>query len=235
MKILILGDGLLGTEIEKQTSWDYISRRKNNIDFCDIASYKHLLKDYNVIINCIGYTKTYSDEKKLHWDINYKGVAELSKYCNKNMIKLVHISTDYIYANSKENSTEVDIPVHCSNWYGYTKLLGDAVVQLECSDYLLIRTSFKPRPFPYNKAIISQTSNVDYVDVISKLIISLIYSNAKGIYNVGTQVKTIYDLAVQTMPNIEKSYEILHESMPTNVSMDVSKMNNILEKAFVYE
>ncbi len=30
---LILGDGWLGTELVKQTGWDYISRKKDGIDF----------------------------------------------------------------------------------------------------------------------------------------------------------------------------------------------------------
>ena len=31
MKIVILGDGLLGSELVKQTNWDYISRKKDGI------------------------------------------------------------------------------------------------------------------------------------------------------------------------------------------------------------
>ena len=33
MRVLIIGDGLLGSEIIKQTGWDYISRKKDQIDF----------------------------------------------------------------------------------------------------------------------------------------------------------------------------------------------------------
>jgi hypothetical protein len=29
MKVLVLGDGLLGNEIIKQTNWDYLSRKKD--------------------------------------------------------------------------------------------------------------------------------------------------------------------------------------------------------------
>ena len=40
---LILGDGWLGAELVKKTNWDYISRKKNGIDFTDINSYKDYL------------------------------------------------------------------------------------------------------------------------------------------------------------------------------------------------
>ena len=49
---LILGDGLLGSELHKQTGWDYISRKKDGIDFTDIDSYKNYILDYYEVINC---------------------------------------------------------------------------------------------------------------------------------------------------------------------------------------
>jgi dTDP-4-dehydrorhamnose reductase len=39
MKVLVLGYGLLGSEIVKQTNWDFISREKDNIDFTNLESY----------------------------------------------------------------------------------------------------------------------------------------------------------------------------------------------------
>ena len=63
MKNLILGDGLLGSELVKQTGWNYISRKKDGIDFTDYSTYEYLLESYNEIINCIAYTDTYSGEK----------------------------------------------------------------------------------------------------------------------------------------------------------------------------
>ena len=39
LKVLVLGDGLLGSEIVKQTNWDYISRKTgfdiNNLNVID--------------------------------------------------------------------------------------------------------------------------------------------------------------------------------------------------------
>jgi dTDP-4-dehydrorhamnose reductase len=66
-------------------------------------------------------TLIHTQKRDLHWDINYKFVHELILFCNKNDIKLVHISTDYLYSGSVSNASESDVPVHCNNWYGYTK------------------------------------------------------------------------------------------------------------------
>jgi len=77
-KILIIGNGLLGSEIYKQTQWDVISRKYNNFDFDNINTYVKYLYDYDQIINCVAYTKTYSEKKEKHWNTNYKAVADLT-------------------------------------------------------------------------------------------------------------------------------------------------------------
>jgi dTDP-4-dehydrorhamnose reductase len=218
-KIIVLGDGLLGSEIVKQTGWRYVSRKAGNFDVDNITESIGNY-DIDVIVNCIANTNTYSTDKDAHWHINYVFVNNLIDYCNKKNIKLVHISTDYIYAGSVINASEEDVPVHCNNWYGYTKLLGDGLVQLRCENYLLCRCTHKPNPFPYDSAWIDQIGNFDYVDVIAKLIIDLILKNGNGVFNVGTEVKTIYDLAIKTKP-VNKIFTPVH--VPKNQSMNLDK------------
>ena len=92
---------------------------------------------YDVIVNCVANTDTYSKKRGPHWDINYKGTSDLVDFCNKWNVKLVQISTDYVYAGGMPNKSEDDVPVHQDTWYSYTKLLSDAHVQLKSKDYLL--------------------------------------------------------------------------------------------------
>lgn len=229
MKYLILGDGKLGTELRKQTGWGYISRKKDDFDFMNLNKYEHLLFNYEQIINCIGYTKTYEVERRLNWGLNYVSVINLANFCNEHNRKLIHISTDYVYANSKENSSEDDVPVHFKSWYSYTKLLADGYIQAVSKNYLLIRTNFKARPFPWKNAWDNIIGNFDYIDVIAKLIIELIEKDANGVYNVGTDPKTYYDLAIQTVPDCirHNGHEFNH---PKNVTMNLTKMNDKLKE-----
>jgi len=227
MKILVLGDGLLGSEIIKQTGWEYLSAKKDGIDVVkDFDDLEDKIMDINpdVVVNCIGWTDTYSKERQKHWEINYEFVANLASLCDTESMKLVHISTDYIYANSEGGSAkkETDVPVHQKTWYTYTKLLSDAHVQLRVSDYLMVRCSFKPKPFPYEKAFGNVKGNFDYVDVIAGQIIDLINEERTGVWNIGTEFKSIYQLAVQTVPDIGNWYS---DKLPT-IEMDLSKFNN---------
>lgn len=235
-RILILGNGLLGKEIHNQTGWDIISRKENGFDitqpdkfysyFLDIFDGLAVAKKYDIIINCIANTNTYSNNKEEHWNINYKGVADLVDFCNIWNIKLVHISTDYVYTNSINEASENDIPIHGNNWYSYTKLLADAYIELKSNDYLICRGTHKPNPFPYSKAWIDQTGNFDYVDVMSSLIIQLVKNNNAGLFNIGTQIKSIFELASQTTP-VEIAFRT--PETPGNTTMNVNKLNDALK------
>lgn len=228
MNKLVLGDGLLGTEIVRQTGWSYISRKKEGIDFLKPDTYVPFLEDYDEVINCIAYTTTYDTDKELAWKINYEGTANLVDICNQQDKKLTHISTDYLYTHSKENASEEDVPVHCENWYGYTKLLADGYVQLKSQNYLLIRGTHKQSPFPYEVAWADQVGNFDYVSVMAGLMIKLINKNADGVYNVGTETKSMYELAKQTKKTVASSYMMEHASTPRNVTMNLTKMEKKL-------
>ena len=229
MKPVILGNGILGKELSKQTGWDILSRSVDGIDLRDITTWAHLLLPYDVIVNCIAHTKTYDDNKKSHWDINYKAVVELVDYCNMHGKKLVHISTDYVYTNSIGSPDEDGVPVHQATYYAYTKLLADGYIELKSKDYLILRGTHKPTPFPYGGAWIDHLGNFDYVDVISDLYIKLIKNNKKGLFNVGTEFKSMYCLAKKTKPNV---LSIRNEDIrvPLNVSMNVKKLNKFLDE-----
>ena len=238
--VVVLGDGLLGSEIVKQTGWDNISRKKNNFDITESNKFPYFFvedcyeglifsKRYKTIVNCIANTDTYSIDKKTQWEINYKGTADLVDFCNSWDIKLVHISSDYVYTNSQSNVSEEDVPVHGNNWYSYTKLLADAYIELKSKDYLICRGTHKPYPFPYDKAWIDQIGNFDTVDVMAGLIIKLIKSDAKGLFNVGTSLKSIYDLAIKnTRTYIEPALK--PDFIPSNTSMNTDKLNKWLSE-----
>lgn len=227
MKAVILGDGLLGKEFQKQTGWDYFSRKKNNFDISDKNFARTPMFGVSgvTIVNCIAHTDTYSDDKTTHWNVNVLGTKNLLDYCEKWGCKLVHISTDYIYTNSVSNASEEDVPVHCNNWYGYTKLVADALVQMYSNKHLIVRETHKPNPFPYEKAWTDQIGNFDSVDKIVPLIVKLIEKECKGVYNVGTETKSVYDLASKSR-KVQPSKRPIH--FPSDTTMDLTKLTNLL-------
>jgi len=78
--------------------------------------------------------------------------------------------------------------------------------------------------------LISQVGNFDYIDTVSKIYIDLIEDDAQGIYNVGTELKTMYDLAKQTRDDVIPTNIKFHDSMPLDVSMDLTKLDEFYDK-----
>lgn len=233
-KVVILGNGLLGSEIHRQTGWKVLSRSKDGFDILQSQNFQTYFMDeegknikYDIIINCIANTDTYSENKYAHWDVNYTSIMNLVDFTNHKKIKLVHISSDYVYTNSVFLASEIDVPVHGKNWYSYTKLLADAYIEARSNNYLVCRCTHKKTPFPYEKAWINQIGNFDYVDVIASLIIKLVRKHSTGIYNVGTELKTMYDLAMSTK-KVEPCF--FEGDKPHNVSMNTEKLKNKLHE-----
>ena len=120
---VVVGNGLLGSEITNQTGWDCISRKDG---FDATQPNFELLSNYDTIINCIANTDSYSDDLDSMMNINYKFVMALSDYCRLNDKKLVHISTEFVYANNFTVPTEYDMPIPDDNWYAKSRQYWDS-------------------------------------------------------------------------------------------------------------
>jgi len=222
MKVIVIGQDLLGKEIVKLSSWDFINRDTHTFDYHDVTSVFKYLNDYDIIINCVSHTDVDTDERESHWAINYKAVTRLTDYCSENNKKLVQISTDYVYANSTGLPTETNVPVHAENWYSYTKLLAEGYVELKSKDYLIIRCGFKEFPYTAQHAWSDVKGNFDYVSNIAEGIIRLVASQREGIYNVGSSDShTLHDLAKESFPEVNET--LSNETTPKDVSMNCMK------------
>jgi dTDP-4-dehydrorhamnose reductase len=221
MKTLILGDGLLGSELHELTKWDLASRKLSNLDIDNLSKLKDLVSGYNNIVNCIANTDSYSDDKDKHLNTNFRFAVNLSNICNNLNIKLIHISTEFVYANNIQPPTEEDLPLPDKSWYAYSKLLADEYISLTNNNFLICRLLHKPNPFPYDDVWDVITSG-DTVDKISFLIVQLIKEGATGIFNVGTGRKKLSNIApgkkVVPKPN----------HVPFDTSMNLSKLNLFL-------
>ena len=206
MKTLVLGDGILGSEIVKQTGWESMSRKKTGFDINSTSL--EVLNDYDIVINCIANTDCYSLSKIKHLEINYNFPKRLSDYCVNRGIKLVHISTEFVYANNKYAPNEEDKAIPDNTWYAKSKLLADNYIELT-------------NPFPYKEVWKIRTSG-DTVDKIADLIIQLINKHAVGIYNVGTGCKWLKDLAPDCKEVDAPEY------VPFDTTMDLTKLNTFL-------
>jgi UDP-glucose 4-epimerase len=224
-KILILGDGILGSELQLQTGWDLVSRKTTGLNIRDTHQLYKVLEGYDTVINCIANTNTYSDDGKDMCEVNYYFPYYLAVICNELKVKLVQISTEYVYANNKGLPNEDSLPLPAPNWYSYYKLMADNVVSLISNSYLICRLLHKSKDFNPPEVWSVETSG-DTVDKIAELVIKLIRNDAYGLYNVGTGSKWL-SLLIK-----DRKCPIVNppKGVPTDTRMDLTKMNNFLDK-----
>lgn len=190
-KILLTGgSGLLGTELQKINNHPEVEIYAPSHKEFDITA--PIMPNYrpDIVIHAAAYTDLIGAERdrELCNKINVDGTINLVRMFP--FVYFVYISTEYV--------THPFL-----NYYSYTKAVAEDVVKEHIS-HLIIRTLFKPRPFPHKRAFVDQYTRGDYVDVIAPLIFERILALDTGIANVGTGRKTIYELARQSNPEVGK-------------------------------
>jgi dTDP-4-dehydrorhamnose reductase len=129
-KILVLGKGYLGKEFERH-GFETWGKRKFKVDYLNEKVSGHKLsdlKEYDVIVNCIGKSNTRWCEKKKNFKealyVNGELPNVLSMFCNQNNMKFVQISTGCLYDDTtKPNKEDSFLSAHCN--YTITKWVGE--------------------------------------------------------------------------------------------------------------
>ena len=96
----------------------------------------------DIIFNASAYTAVdrAEIEKEICYAVNVVGVQNLARICFKENIKLLHISTDYVFDGYKGNYNELD-PATPINYYGQSKLDGEKAVLDSGCEFLIGRTA----------------------------------------------------------------------------------------------
>lgn len=152
LNILVTGkSGQLGSEIhairEKYPEYHFVFTNSKTLDITNHEAVKVFVVANNIqaIINCAAYTavdKAESESKRAN-DVNHLAVANLATVAKAYSIKLIHISTDYVFDGTNYKPyTESDAP-NPQSVYGQTKLDGELAVQkINPKNSIIIRTSW---------------------------------------------------------------------------------------------
>ena len=231
-KILISGGaGSLGKSINS----DKFIIFKPSSSIMDITSYKEVEKE--VIIRTPDYfihTAALTRPMVEHVTnpiksikTNIIGTSNVVNACIKYGIKLIYISTDYIYPGYKGNYLENN-PVFPVNEYAWSKLGGECAVKLY-NNSLILRVGMIDTPFPHTHALDDVYKSSISVKEVSEHILSLLDEN--GIINVGNERSTVYNYVNSLNSNIKKisRQDIKDVKIAKDSSMNISKLKKILK------
>jgi len=110
----------------------------SDLDLRKISDIQTVLSRYSnkILINCAAFNNVEQAERDSDSQIiNNYAVEEIAKFCNKNDIFLVHISTDFVFDGFQGNYKESD-QTNPINAYGVSKLAGEKAVQSFAKKYV---------------------------------------------------------------------------------------------------
>ncbi|MCT7481743.1 dTDP-4-dehydrorhamnose reductase [Aliarcobacter cryaerophilus] len=149
--ILVTGSmGQLGSEIKELSSnynYNFFFTTRDDIDITSKDSIKEFCQtnSINVIINCAAYTavdKAESDMENADL-VNRKAVKKLSIVAKELNIKLIHISTDYVFDGKNFKPYVEEFQTNPQSVYGKTKLDGEnELLDINPLNSIIIRTSW---------------------------------------------------------------------------------------------
>ena len=229
VKILITGSGGRFGKIFKNiiTKNHLIFRNKEELNILSSSSIQKNLKKYKprYILHLAGLSRPMEIHEKnisKSIDLNIIGTSNLVKEASRLGIKIIYLSTSYVYPGTKGNYKETD-PVKPWNNYSWSKLGGECAVQMY-KNSLIIRLCMTEKPFVHKKAYANVKLNFIFQEEAAKLILKVI--NQKGIINLGGPSQTVYNFAKKYNKKIKKKYS--KGEFPKKIDMSLKKIKNLI-------
>jgi len=188
MKLLISGGtGRLAKELKNYLDGDYVG-----IENWDFIYPEEIPKgEYDLILHMGAYTDVAKAQKEQQKCMMANVMGTFNMVQKYKDTPFVYISTEWAHK-----------PLGV---YALSKQLGEEIVKTH-PKHLILRTLFKPNPWPFEFAYEDQMTQGDYVDVVAKLLSDIVKEWDKVSCEtrfLGTGRKTIFDLAKRTKPEVK--------------------------------
>lgn len=150
MRVLVTGvKGQLGYDVVKELEkrgHQPIGVDREEMDLMNNEAIRNFIMQVKpeAIIHCAAYTAVDKAEEEVEvcYQINAEAVKVIAECAKELEIKLIYISTDYVFDGTKEGEyVETDTP-NPINVYGASKLKGEQYVQSLLTDYYIVRISW---------------------------------------------------------------------------------------------
>ena len=227
-KILVTGsDGRFGKILQKIDK-KLIFKNKKQLNILSVKSISKNLNKYKPthILHLAGLSrpmKIHDQNINRSIDLNIVGTCNLVKEASKRGIKIIYLSTSYVYPGTKGNYSEEDAVKPWNN-YSWSKLGGECAVHMY-KNSLIIRLCMTEKPFVHNKAYANVKSNFIYQEDAAKIILRIF--NKKGIINVGGPSQTIYKFAKKNNKKIKKIFS--KGEFPKRGDMSLKKLREMMK------
>lgn len=159
MKILVTGaNGQLGKELHNVLESTHpglcVYTDVDTLDITDSQKVKSFIEqgDFSHIVNCAGYTNVdkAESEEGICNKINSDAVRNIAMAASQTGIKVLHVSTDYVFDGKSYKPYRESDKVNPVSAYGTSKRKGEMVLLSMCPDAMIIRTAWLYSPYGHN-------------------------------------------------------------------------------------
>lgn len=185
--VLITGStGQLGLELQdvfrsqEQFECFFLDRKQLPLDQINLIIPVLEMYQPDIIIHAAAYTAVdhAETETNLAEKVNHLASDQIAEYCAINGVKLIAISTDYVFDGESSFPLSEEAPTAPLNVYGDTKLKGEQAIRRLLPDGIIIRTSWVYSSYGKNfvKTMMRLLTERDQIQVISDQIGSPTYA-----------------------------------------------------------
>lgn len=157
--VLVTGSkGQLGNELQVLASsypqFSFIFTDVEELDICNQSAVESCFANCKIdfLLNCAAYTAVDKAEEDIDlcYKINKDAVGFLGQAATRYGVKVVHVSTDYVFDGKSYIPYAEDMPVCPATVYGKSKLAGEQFLEAVCPDSVIVRTSWLYSSFGNN-------------------------------------------------------------------------------------
>lgn len=209
MKVLVTGvKGQLGFDVVnelKEKNIEAVGVDIEEMDITDKASVDKVIKEVNpdAVIHCAAWTAVDAAEDEDKQEkvklVNVNGTQNIADVCKELDIKMMYISTDYVFNGEGTEPWQPDCKDYApQNVYGQTKLDGELAVANTLDKYFIVRIAwvFGKNGNNFIKTMLKVGKNHNQLKVVSdqigtptytfdlaKLLVSMIVTDKYGYYH----------------------------------------------------
>ena len=148
---LVTGSGgMLGLDLQVTLALagvdedDVTALTRKDLDITDADAVREAVRGHDVVVNCAAYTAVDDAESNegQAFSVNAVGAANVADACRSGGARLVHISTDYVFAGDADEPYAEDAVLSPLSAYGRTKAAGEWAVQARYPQSWIVRTAW---------------------------------------------------------------------------------------------
>ncbi len=221
MKVLVTGvKGQLGYDVVnelKKRNIEAVGVDIDEMDITDASSVAKVIKEASpdAVIHCAAYTAVDAAEDNVDIcsKVNKDGTQNIANVCKELDIKMIYISTDYVFDGEGTRPWEPDDKPDPLNVYGLTKYEGEVAVTSTLSKYFIVRIAwvFGVNGKNFIKTMLNLAKTHDSLTVVNdqfgsptytydlaRLLVDMVLTDKYGIYHATNEgIITWYDFACQ--------------------------------------